>query len=295
MLSVGCRDQDVVIIYTKKQLFNSQFKDKCQFMIYNICMSYERFMYENGIYHVYNRGVNKSNILADPADKDMFLKIVSESQKENNFRLFAYSIMDTHYHMVYQDVGKRMPSIIGTIQESYAKYYNSKYNRIGPVFMNPFKSKIILTTEYMCQSVSYTLNNPVEAFIVKHFSLYIWNSEINEFSKHNLVDTLFLIHIFEQYIDYPISIFIEENSTHGKLCELEIFKLQDLEALDLFNAIVKSITGFEQFNINILPPSSLNEIIRKAHYQGISIRQLVNLTGLSYRYIRKHKGAPDYF
>ncbi|MBN1624210.1 MAG: transposase [Clostridia bacterium] len=257
-------------------------------------MAYKRFLFDNGVYHAYNRGRNKKRIFLEPSDKDVFRKIISESQKTNHFRLLAYSIMGNHDHLIFMDVCKEMPGIIGTIQETYAKYYNAKYNSTGPVFTNPFKSKPITTLDYLFTSISYTLNNPVEAEMVEKFSDYEWNSEIYGASKFNLIDTTYLNYLFKQYSDSSLENFIKENSTKDHLSDIEIYSLQDLEALDLFNCFVKEMTGLNSFNMNCLSPDQINSLIEKANYYGLSIRQIASFTNLPINYIKKHKSKRGY-
>ncbi|HPJ21238.1 MAG TPA: transposase [Clostridia bacterium] len=257
-------------------------------------MSYKRFLIPYGIYHAYNRGRDRNKIFKSPSDKDVFRKIISESQKDNHFRLLAYSIMGSHDHLIYMDVEMKMPVIIGTIQENYAKYYNAKYNSSGPVFSNPFKSKPITTIDYLFTSISYTLNNPVEAGMVEKFSDYEWNSEILGSSKFNLIDTEYLNYLYKQYSDYPFEKFIEENSTKNLISDIEIYSLHDLEALEVFNGFVKEIAGVDTFNKNYLSPEHLSLIIEKASYAGLSIRQIASFTGLTVSFIKKHRSKKGY-
>jgi hypothetical protein len=48
------------------------------------------------------------------------------------------------------------------INGTYAKYYNSKYNRRGPVFADRFKSKIIDSLRYFLTAICYIHHNPID-------------------------------------------------------------------------------------------------------------------------------------
>jgi REP element-mobilizing transposase RayT len=269
--------------------FKFQFNDFSDDEIYNTCMSYNRFLTTDGIYHAFNRGINSTKILLSSEDKNVFISIIASVQRIYNFRLYCYSIMDNHYHLIFHDTGELMPFIIGLIQELYAKYYNAKYKRTGPVFENPFKSRIIMDEIYFFTLISYVENNPVEANIVNHFTLYPWNSEIENYSRLNLIDTEYINHLSKKHLEIPLNEFIELNSTLGQLCDIEVFHMKDDEAHDCFMKVLHSETGLNEFNPQNVSPEQLNNIIDSSYYRGVSLHQLVQFTGLSFRQVRKMK------
>lgn len=50
---------------------------------------------------------------------------------------------------------------MNSTQLGYAKYFNTKYQRVGPLFQGRFKAKIIETDEYLLQLSAYIHNNPI--------------------------------------------------------------------------------------------------------------------------------------
>ncbi|MDX1357431.1 MAG: transposase [Clostridia bacterium] len=257
-------------------------------------MSYKRILNDYGIYHVYNRGNDKKSIFARPEDKAVFLRQLSESQKENNFRLFAYSCMDNHFHLLYNDVKKQLPKIIGTLQENYAKYFNGNYKHTGQVFENPFKSKPVYNIKYFFTLVCYIENNAVDAKIVKNYTDYEWCSRISGASYLNMIDTEYLNYHFKNYKSYTLNQFIRENHTKNEICEFEKRYFSDDDASICFYNIVHAALKYTSTNLAHIDKKIKTEIVQKAYYAGLSIKQISGLSGFSIRFVRENKGIRDY-
>lgn len=135
-------------------------------------------------YHVYNRGNNKEPIFLDEQDYLNFLKRlkivlglmsvspVSESDPRKrvlslrslpngSFAILAYCLMPNHFHfLLKQNTEVGIPQLISKVCTSYAIYFNKKYNRIGHVFQDAFKAKLVDNDSYLSYLSAYIHNNP---------------------------------------------------------------------------------------------------------------------------------------
>lgn len=136
-------------------------------------------------------------IFKTDVDKLVFLKILRDIQIEFGFQIFAYSIMINHYHLLFKDVSMNISKIIGLIQERYAIYFNSKYNREGAVFMKPFQSKPIYNKGHFFAVLCYILNNPVKAGITEAYNEYPWNSPLSGNERYNITDYIYVNYYFK--------------------------------------------------------------------------------------------------
>ncbi len=137
----------------------------------------KKIKFEKGkIYHVYNRGVEKRNIFNSDSDKWRFLqgmslfndenssfRILSHIERENkgriNFnllrkfidknkknenplvRILADCLMPNHYHLLLEEIEEGGTSrFMQKLGIGYVKYFNKKYNRVGPLFQGRFKA-----------------------------------------------------------------------------------------------------------------------------------------------------------
>lgn len=142
----------------------------------NIIRSY----IENGYYHIYNRGVEKREIFLDDQDYKVFLHFLKRyltkppespdqvrppwrSDLFDKLRLTAYCLMNNHFHlMIKQSIKEATTDFMRALTDSYVRYFNEKYERIGPLFQGRFKAVLIDTESYLLHLTRYIHLNPIE-------------------------------------------------------------------------------------------------------------------------------------
>ena len=147
---------------------------------------------ENGIYHVYNRGVEKRNIFLDRQDYGVFLRILKDALtpppdrkmiqidvtlKGSTFKgvprqprsfhedidLLAYCLMPNHFHLLLkQNKEQAMRQFVHSISIRYAMYFNKRYHRIGKLFQNIYKAALVSEEPYLLHVSRYIHLNPRE-------------------------------------------------------------------------------------------------------------------------------------
>ncbi len=136
-------------------------------------------------YHIYNRGVDKRNIITNKYDLNRFFKSIIEfntkepigSIYENSFQkkqvlgsrttksqklvsIIVYCINPNHFHLLLtplteKGIEKFMQRIGG-----YTRYFNEKHKRSGSLFQGKFKSKHITDNNYLLHLSAYiNMNN----------------------------------------------------------------------------------------------------------------------------------------
>ena len=143
---------------------------------------------EGGVYHIYNRGVEKRNIFLDEQDYNIFLYYLRtyltppDNKKKipfnilrlgpdfnlyTNIDLLCYALMPNHFHFLIKQVSKdAMTELMKRLTSAYVKYFNDKYKRVGPLFQGRYKSVLVLKDEYLMRLSFYIHTNPVE--IIKY-------------------------------------------------------------------------------------------------------------------------------
>ena len=104
----------------------------------NIC-------FENAYYHVYSRGMNRSEIFKDHSDYDYFLKILDRAFIKFEIKVHAYCLIMNHYHLYIQTPKANLPEAMKYINECYAKYFIKKYKdeRDGKVFARRYQKHLV--------------------------------------------------------------------------------------------------------------------------------------------------------
>lgn len=141
---------------------------------------------ENGIYHVYNRGVAKGNIFLDKQDYKTFLyflKLYLSDYKElkkglnprevyallakQNFHeridLLAYCLMPNHFHLeVKQKDPEALTEFMRCLATNYSMYFNKRHDRVGSLFQGIYKAILIKDEGYFLHLSRYIHLNPLE-------------------------------------------------------------------------------------------------------------------------------------
>lgn len=161
--------------------------------VYNVGMNardYKTFR-AGCTYHVYNRGDNRELVFIDEQDYFNFLKRIKiilgrmsvpragqrgalrlRPLPPNSFSIFAYCLMPNHFHFLIRQNGEApIGDFIMKLCTSYAKYFNRKYERLGNLFQDTFKAKIVDTDAYALYVSAYIHNNPAQPFEYAHSSL----------------------------------------------------------------------------------------------------------------------------
>ncbi len=127
-------------------------------------------------YHVYARGADKQSVFLDHADFTYFLSLFerylsvdplrdSSSREYPHLRgkadLLAYCLMGNHFHLfLFQIEEKAMSTLMRGVMTSYSRYFNTRYNRSGPLFESRYKASMIVTPSYFEHISRYIHLNP---------------------------------------------------------------------------------------------------------------------------------------
>lgn len=236
-----------------------------------------RIVSKTGIYHVILRGNNKQAIFEDEEDRDFFLSLLSKYSKQLKFNVYSYCLMDNHVHMVIHENNYSISAIIKRIAGSYAIWFNRKYERVGHLFQDRFKSEPINSKRYFLKVIRYIHNNPVKAGMVTDCSKYKYSSYTEYMRKPRIINS----HLCFSLIDksYFHKFHKKNNSDH---CLENIYKtykfMTDKKAIEFIKSVVPNgiINYLQTINKN-----KRNEFIRLFRARGMSINQISRLTGIS--------------
>jgi putative transposase len=153
---------------------------------------------KGGIYHIFNRGVEKRNIFQDDADKWRFLQglylfndekasasslwKLENEKRELNFRtlkifvererekreplvkIMADCLMSNHYHLILEEIRENgISAFMHRIGTGYTGYFNKKHGRVGSLFQGTFKANKVNKDIYLQYLLIYlNVVNPGE-------------------------------------------------------------------------------------------------------------------------------------
>lgn len=137
------------------------------------------------IYHIILRGINRQSIFEDDEDREKLLQTLLRYKEKCGYNIYAYCFMGNHFHLLLKKVNEELAQIMRRISGSYVYWYNHKYDRIGNLFQDRFKSEPIETDSYFLTAIRYIHQNPVKAGIVSNIEEYKWSSYI-EYTENKL-------------------------------------------------------------------------------------------------------------
>ncbi len=167
---------------------------------------------EGEYYHVYNRGVEKKNIFLNDLDYNRFLltllllqstqtinnlsyhtisfikhrvfdkavseKIKLEVMEKKYIELISFVLMPNHFHIIIKEKKENgISKFMQRTQNSYAKYFNTKYKKSGHLFQGPYRAVHIKDNEQLLYLSAYIHRNPnVLSKFKNKSSSYKWSS-----------------------------------------------------------------------------------------------------------------------
>ena len=141
-------------------------------------------------FHVITQGINRSYIFENPEDIKYYIKVMYKLNEQCKIKILAYCIMNNHAHILIEtDKINNLSKYMQRLNTIYAKYYNKKYNRVGYVFRDRYKSEGIYGEKHLYNCIKYIYDNPVKAGICKRPEEYLYSNyrRIDKQPKENYV------------------------------------------------------------------------------------------------------------
>ena len=135
-----------------------------------------RIEYEGALYHLLSRGNERSDIFMSDKDRSSFLDAVDEMSERFAIDVFAYVLMDNHYHLLVRTRRANLKKAMQWFGTTYTQRFNRRHFRSGHLFQGRYKSIIIQNDSYLLQLSYYIHRNPLRAGIVKRLAGYRWSS-----------------------------------------------------------------------------------------------------------------------
>lgn len=225
-----------------------------------------------------HRGVNQQQIMEDKEDYAKFIWILTDCKSISGFKLYAYCLMGNHFHLVIKVRNEPIGEIVKRICARYARWFNIKYQRVGHLFQDRFKSEPIENEGSFLRVLRYVHLNPVKAGMVHHPGEYpysSYNSYMNA-NRNTFVDTSPALRLVNRQQ------FAEFHGYANKDTYLDVderpLRLTDERAKEIIRKMSRcaSAADFQQLDAQVR-----NDYIRKLRAEGLSIRQINRLTGIS--------------
>ncbi len=173
----------------------------------------------NEYYHLYSRGVEKRKIFLDIKDYERFMSLLyimnqpdsfhfsnflkrnkltdifNEQKEKSLVSILSYTLMPNHFHiLVHENEEGGISKFMSRLLTAYSMYFNTKYDRSGPLFVHPFRSQHVSNESHYLWIFSYIHLNIIGT-IKKDF-------KINGIGNKNTAEKLLKSFKYSSYQDY---------------------------------------------------------------------------------------------
>jgi len=195
--------------------------------------------------------------------------------------------MSNHVHIVVCTGSEPLGTSVKRIGVRYAVWYNRKYNRQGALFQDRYRSEPIEDDRYLLTAVRYVHKNPILAGLCKDIAEYKWSSFTDYLGDGDgLTDTDFVLGLFSKELSSQIRLFKEFSGVGND----DVFA-------DIGDSVCISDEALRKRIMNICGAGNVGEFqalsqeeriraIRAMKNSGMSIRQIVRHTGVSFGLVR---------
>jgi len=120
-----------------------------------------RVEYPGAVYHVMARGNDRTTIFRTVEDRRHFLDLLTESLDRYEVQLYAWVLMDTHYHLALRTEQPNLSALMHYLNTAYTVWMNLRNRRRGHLFEGRYKAIVMEEEGYLLSVTGYLHMNPV--------------------------------------------------------------------------------------------------------------------------------------
>jgi putative transposase len=129
----------------------------------------------DGYFHITTRGVCDVDVFRDGSDRRYFLRLLRRCESAHGWLVHAYCLMTTHYHLVVETTVPELSRGAHRLNGRYAVGFNRRHGRYGHLFAERFTARAIEGEEYLFDTCSYVVLNPVKAGLCLRSEDWRWS------------------------------------------------------------------------------------------------------------------------
>ena len=194
--------------------------------------------------------------------------------------------MPNHIHLVHRERTIPVGQSIQKILLTFISWYNRKYDRVGHLFQDRFRSEPIETSEYLLKAVRYVHMNPVKAALCKNpgdypYSSYSYYFHSRKYSDGDIILNLMRKDEFEKF-------HFETNEDH--FLDIDESDRKKFSDADFAAVVSRNSLCQHTYDIRFLPEEERFQLIRILMKSGADIPQISRMTRMTVNEIKRAIG-----
>ena len=246
---------------------------------------------ETGIYHVIVRGIGQQDIFYEEDDFQRYLETAKKVSRESGVSVLGYCLMTNHVHLLLKEEDGDISVFMKRLGVSYAYWYNWKYERMGHVFQDRFKSEAVKDDAYLLTVIRYIHQNPVKACIINKPEKYEWSSCAAYYKADQnaatFPDTRLILGIVHKEQKRVIEEFKKYTAEDNEDRCLDCDKSKRISESEAYERAKEIMNGKPVTALQTMDQDARNKILSCLRKDGVSLRQICRITGLPFHIVRK--------
>jgi REP-associated tyrosine transposase len=129
----------------------------------------------DGHFHLTAAGAGGTHVFVDDLDRLEFLHALGIAIARFEWRLVAYCLMGTHYHLLVETPAVTLAPCMQWLNGVYARGFNKPHERRGHLFGARYDSRAIRDETHRLAALRYILDNPVRASLCPQADDWPWS------------------------------------------------------------------------------------------------------------------------
>ena len=126
------------------------------------------------LHHIICRGIEKTQIFRDDADRNSFVERLGRVISETDTRCYAWALIPNHFHLLLKTGSVPISTVMRKLLTGYAVTFNRRHRRVGHLFQNRYKSILCQEDRYLLELVRYIHLNPLRASSINSIRQLDW-------------------------------------------------------------------------------------------------------------------------
>jgi REP element-mobilizing transposase RayT len=123
-----------------------------------------------------SHSIEEQRLFVKKDDFRLFLGILARTQREYCLKIFAYCLLNSHYHVLLQTPLANLGQAMQYLNGMYAIACNSRRGRLGHLTQRRYNYRVIEDQDYFQIVACYIASNPVNAGLVARPEDWVFSS-----------------------------------------------------------------------------------------------------------------------
>lgn len=123
-----------------------------------------------------NRGADRQDTFSDDIDHRYFHRLIGDAVERDLVEIHAHCEMTNHFHLLTRSSSGGISIAMHRLQSEYARWYNERHERSGPLFTGRFTAVPIDSDQQLLTTARYIHRNPLAIVPKSDLANYEWSS-----------------------------------------------------------------------------------------------------------------------